>query len=63
MPRWSRIGNNYLVEFYSDNSELFESVAAFLADSFKDEKAGIVIATEETSGELKVRFQLADSTR
>ena len=44
---WSQIGNNYLVEFYSDSSELFGTVAAFLSDSFKDGKAGIVIATKE----------------
>ena len=44
---WSRIGTNYLAEFYSDNSELFESVAAFLSASFKEEKAGIVIASEK----------------
>src|SRR5262245_59598694 len=44
---WSRIGTNYLAEFYSDSSELFETVAAFLSASFKEQKAGIVIASEK----------------
>ena len=44
---WTCIGNTHLVQWYSDKSHLFNSVADFLAGSFREDKAGIAVATAE----------------